>query len=180
MKSLISRIVGRGRAAAQMPTTQAPTAPIARQAQSTDSYINIAFRPLADTGVEATDHRGTVSYRVGPETRVAFSVWDGPSVAALGIDLFATMTDARRQLESAGYLPLIAGARRDCYPSGMARNMGEGDMAYRLTEGQFPTLDDLVWAFDPADPAQVTTVAAQEAAFSHWAASLPEDHGDAD
>lgn len=171
MKSLFSRLFG-----PKSTGRHAPAAPVTRQAQSTDSYINISFLRLSDK----TQASGTVSYRVGPDTRVAFGIWDGPSVSTPGFDVFEALTGARLDLEKAGYLPLIAGARGDCYPSGMARNMGEGDMVYRLQTGRTPDLDDLVFMFDPAAPETVTTVKAQAAAFDAWARTVPDtDDSDA-
>jgi len=48
-------------------------------------------------------------------------------------DLFAALQDLRKKtLEPLGSIPLCNGARVDCYPSGMARDMGGGQVVYVL------------------------------------------------
>lgn len=167
MRGLIGRLFGRDGAPAHL----APAAPTSRAEQSTDSYLTIRFRPL--TGEEPM--AGTVGWRCGPDTRVTLKIWEGPDAAASGIDLFEAFRAARLALEKTGFIPMVEGARRDSFPSGMARNMGEGEMTYRLTEGQSPALEDLRFLFDPAEADEVGPVAEQERAFSRWAAGLPEE-----
>jgi hypothetical protein len=166
MKKLLSRLFGDG------PGSGAPLPPaVPKQAQSTDSHETILFRPLHG----GAPVRGVASWRTGPDTRVAFNVWDGPDAAASGLDLFEALLLARRKLEAAGSIPMIAGARRDCYPSGLARGMGEGEMIYRLHPGTHASDVDLVFLFDAAEPDAVTTVEAQEAAYRRWLASVPDE-----
>ena len=63
------------------------------------------------------------------------------SAYAHGRDLFDGLQQVRRQLEPLGWYPLCNGARIDCYPSGMAREMGGASAVYELTigsPGRFP------------------------------------------
>src|SRR5215469_6592337 len=55
------------------------------------------------------------------------------SLQADGPDLFAALQQLRRTLEPLGWVPLCNGARVDCYPSGMARDMGGGMDVYVLS-----------------------------------------------
>lgn len=77
-------------------------------------------------------------------------------------DAFEALCLVREQLEPQGWRLGVAGAQADVWPSGMARDQGGGLRAYRFTE-HGP--DGLVDTFDPVDPATVTTVAEQRAAY---------------
>jgi len=166
MPSFLSRFIGSSRSNPHVPAD-----PVSRDAQSTDEYITIEFLERA-TGAM---HQGTVGYRVGPDTLVSFAVWDGPSSRSAGFDLFEAFMTARQGLEAQGFIPLIAGAARHCYPSGMARNMGEGDQVYRLTPGKAPEIEDLVFMFDPVEAESVATLAEQKKAFEHWADRMAQE-----
>lgn len=166
MRSLLSRLIGIGG-----KNPHAPADPIERSAQSTDDYITIDFVERATGALR----QGTVGYRVGPDTLVSLSVSDGPSSRSAGIDLFEAFLAARQALEAKGFIPAVAGASVDCYPSGMARSMGEGDQVYRLTQGRSPELDELVYIFDPAPAASVASVEEQAKAFRRWAQTVPDD-----
>ena len=91
------------------------------------------------------------------------------ALEASGRDLFDALRQLRQlrlQLEPLGWYPLCNGARIDCYPSGMARDMGEGRAVYVLSQ----TLDKLplIPTFEPADREKVGTVAEQDANFERW------------
>jgi hypothetical protein len=51
-------------------------------------------------------------------------------------DFFEALAQARRPFECKGYRLLCYGASRDIWPSGMARDMGLGLRAYKLSLGQ--------------------------------------------
>ncbi len=74
--------------------------------QSDDSYERIVFHALANS-VEVD---GTVGWREGQENRVVFSVWEGPSFAAIGSDLHEAVGNACAGIKALGYVPIIAGA----------------------------------------------------------------------
>lgn len=86
---------------------------------------------------------------------------------AVGADMFEALQQLRLRLEPLDLYPLCNGARVDCYPSGMARDMGGGLRVYVLTIGQSER-PPVVGTFDPADPGQVGTVAEQDAHYSRW------------
>jgi hypothetical protein len=91
----------------------------------------------------------------------------GIAVTAEGRDLFDALQHVRLELEPLGWIPLCNGARIDCYPSGMARDMGGASSVYELEigkAGRFP----LVGLFEPAPPEKVGTVAAQDSYFARW------------
>lgn len=110
-------------------------------------------------GVER--HQGTCAWsELDGRWRVDVS---GPfgSVSAVGFDAFEALTQVRDQIEPAGWRLGIAGARRNVWPSGMARDMGSGLVAYALDEARAPTKDDLVDVFGLAELTDVTDVADQ-------------------
>jgi hypothetical protein len=89
------------------------------------------------------------------------------TLAATGRDLFDALQQLRMQLEPMGWFPLCNGSRTDCYPSGMARDMGGARAVYELEmgkAGRFP----LVGLFEPAPPEKVGTVSEQDAYFKQW------------
>ena len=91
----------------------------------------------------------------------------GITLTAAGRDLFDALQQLRLQLEPLGWFPLCNGSRIDCYPSGMARDMGGASSVYELEigkAGRFP----LVGLFEPAPPEQVGTVSEQDAYFGRW------------
>jgi hypothetical protein len=86
-----------------------------------------------------------------------------------GSDLFAAMQELRTTLEPLGWVPLCNGARVDCYPSGMAREMGGGASVYMLSaKRHLQRGPPLVGTFEPAAKEAVGTVADQEAYFEQW------------
>ena len=97
---------------------------------------------------------------------------DGRALVAEGDDYFDCLTAVRRTLESEGAILLCQGARRDVWPSGMARSMAAGLKAYVLVNRRPPTPDDLVDIFDPAEPGDVGTVTEQERVRDEWFASI--------
>jgi hypothetical protein len=130
--------------------------------------------------VEATEHidlwhrdSGSTAGGVimtGREGRYATLSLEAPdlqlALGASGRDFFDALQQLRLQLEPLGWYPLCNGARIDCYPSGMARDMGEGRAVYVLSQ----TLDKLplVPTFEPADREKVGTVVEQDANFERW------------
>ena len=89
-----------------------------------------------------------------------------------GPDLFAALQQLRKTMEPLGWFPLCNGARVDCYPSGMARDMGGGNSVYMLSAR--PSLLrrrlPLVGTFDPAPKESVSSVAEQDAYYERWLA----------
>lgn len=92
---------------------------------------------------------------------------------ATGPDAFEALVRLRRQLEPDGLMVAVQGARRDTYPSGMARDMGGGMKVYILQLG-VPGRPDLVETLDDAMPEQLGTVDEQKAFNSVWLADRAE------
>ncbi|WP_342086215.1 hypothetical protein [Dyadobacter sp. OTU695] len=86
-------------------------------------------------------------------------------------DFFSALRDLREQIEKTGWRLLVKGAARNVWASGMSRSMGGGIKAYQLEKGIASSLDRMVNIFEPADEAEVGTVAEQEAFFSDWVTS---------
>jgi hypothetical protein len=100
--------------------------------------------------------------------RITAVVGDQPPVEAEASDLFAALCQVRRQLEARDVVLCCAGARRDVWPSGMARDMGQGLKAYQLSLPRTAERPPLVGIFDPASSEDVGTVAEQEAFAQAW------------
>ncbi|MDR1229015.1 MAG: hypothetical protein LBK55_08385 [Azoarcus sp.] len=87
-------------------------------------------------------------------------------------DLFSALIQFRLHLEKDGYNLLCNAARRDAYPSRMARNMGGGKVVYLLKYGIQAERKDLVDAFGPTSVDQVCSVEEQRINFENWIRSL--------
>jgi hypothetical protein len=83
-------------------------------------------------------------------------------------DLFDALVAFRIYLEERGYFLLCNAARRDAYPSRMAREMGGGREVYLLRMGRQARMSDLVDSLGEASLDLVATVAAQKAAYEDW------------
>ncbi len=98
---------------------------------------------------------------------------DRKSYSAVGGDFFACLSRVRMQLEQDDLLPLVNGANRDCYPSGMARDMGFGFQVYRLQIGvPMGDLDQLVETFADDAITDTVTVEDQERFYARWQRSF--------
>jgi hypothetical protein len=96
-----------------------------------------------------------------PDCRISFeSLTFGRREYVRG-DYFDCLCDFRREIESIGWRVLCNGARRNAWPSGMARDMGQGLKLYLLRERPVRG-SDLVETFGPADPSDVATVEQQK------------------
>ena len=82
----------------------------------------------------------------------------------VGPDQFECLLRIRAEFEPLGFHFLVNGARRNVWPSGMAREMGGGKQAYVLVLGQ-PGRPELVDIFEPADESQIALVQEQRDFF---------------
>jgi hypothetical protein len=87
---------------------------------------------------------------------------------ATGPDIFEALVRLRRQLEPDGLKIAVQGARRDTYPSGMARDMGGGLQVYVMRAGRRARRDDLLETLDNAPAEQLGTVDEQWAFAKAW------------
>lgn len=97
---------------------------------------------------------------------------DRRSLAFENSDCFECLIDLRHIVEKEGAKVLCNGARRDTYPSGMARDMSNGMVVYQMRHGQHGRTEDVVHTFDPAPAEQIATVDEQRAFFEAWLVSL--------
>ena len=82
--------------------------------------------------------------------------------------MFEALVRLRRQLEPDDLWVAVQGARRDTYPSGMARDMGGGMQVYVMRTGKRARREDLVKTLDDAPPDQLATVDEQRAFAEAW------------
>ena len=99
-------------------------------------------------------------------------VVEGKQFGASGRDFFEALVSIRRLLEPMGLLLNIYGSSRNVWPSGMARDMGQGLRCYKLTLGSKPSLQDLVDIFTTGPDVVPVTVAEQEAFVQRWLNSI--------
>jgi hypothetical protein len=95
----------------------------------------------------------------------------GKTIAAEAGDFFEALCRVRRQLEPEGLIPFCYGASLNVYPSAMARDMGLGFKAYRMTKGVHARGSHLVEIFDTGPDVIPASVEAQEAFFLEWLAT---------
>ena len=93
-------------------------------------------------------------------------------VTATASDYFEALCQVRLRLESDGVLVATYGGSRNVFPSGMARDMGAGLKAYRLTRGSKGRREDLVGIFDTGPGIEPATVEEQRAFYADWVSSI--------
>jgi hypothetical protein len=93
------------------------------------------------------------------------------AVESTATDFFQALCDVRGLLAKDGLIPFCYGASLNVYPSGMAKDMGRGLRAYKLTEGRHAKTDNLVEIFAEGPDVIPASVAAQDQFFRDWLAS---------
>lgn len=89
-------------------------------------------------------------------------------VEASASDFFEAFCRVRQFTEAEGLLPICYGASLNVYPSGMARDMGGGLTAYRMTMGKHAKRTDLVDIFESGPDVSPATVAQQKEFWETW------------
>lgn len=89
-------------------------------------------------------------------------------IEASATDYFEAFAQIRLQLEPERLIPFCYGASLNVFPSGMARDMGSGLSAYRLTIGRRASRDDLVRIFDSGHDVIPSSVANQKQHYDDW------------
>jgi hypothetical protein len=84
---------------------------------------------------------------------------------------FDSLCQIREQLEPLGWRPFCFGANRNCFPSGMAADMGEGLKVYRTQLGSREA-SMLVRLFDVGPDVEPVTVEEQRAFRERWFESI--------
>lgn len=112
----------------------------------------------------------TLMHRENDSTCWLHLVGVGIDETATSTDYFESFVDIRRELAKRNLYPLCYASSRNVWPSGMARDMGQGLAAYKLTMGS-PAVD-LVNIFDSGPDIDPVTPEVQQAFSKVWAKSL--------
>jgi hypothetical protein len=96
----------------------------------------------------------------------------GTIMESTASDYFQALCIVRERLFQDGLIPFCYGASLNVYPSGMARDMGQGLKAYKTTFGTPARSADLVGIFGEGADVIPASVEAQEKHFRDWIASL--------
>lgn len=118
--------------------------------------------------------------RVGTGVRDCTLEVDLPGLGTrrtVGPDQFECLLRLRDEVEPLGYRMLVNGARRNVWPSRMARDMGGGRKAYVLALGRHSHRPELVDIFEPAPESETALVEEQRTFFKLWLAELDSDAG---
>ncbi|MDY0747748.1 hypothetical protein SNE35_24810 [Paucibacter sp. R3-3] len=95
----------------------------------------------------------------------------GKVIAASADDFFEALCMVRLGLESDGLLLFCYGSSLNVYPSGMARSMASGKVAYKMQEGRHASKSDLVSIYAEGPDVIPATVSQQREYFNAWASS---------
>ena len=120
--------------------------------------VVIAFRNGEEISAELDWHYDDGKYQVA-----AVGSWG--RITGHATDAFSALVEVRRILELQGWRLAVAGARRDTYPSGMARSSG-GLRAYEMRPGR--PASSTVDIFGDAPTELIGTVDEQEENFRLW------------
>jgi hypothetical protein len=93
------------------------------------------------------------------------------AVESTATDFFQALCDIRSLLAKDGLIPFCYGASLNVYPSGMARDMGQGLRAYKMAVGRHARKEDLVYIFAEGADVVPASVSAQEQFWHDWLAS---------
>jgi hypothetical protein len=114
--------------------------------------------------------RATVMHRENDSTCWLHLVGPGIDETATSTDYFESFVDIRRKLAQKKMYPLCYASSRNIWPSGMARDMGQGLAAYKLTMG-LPAVE-LVHIFDSGPDIDPVTPEVQREFSKVWVKSL--------
>jgi len=94
----------------------------------------------------------------------------GRSIERVASDFFQALCEIRIELARERLIPFCYGASLNVYPSGMARDMGSGLKAYKLSPGKVARTADLVEIFHEGPDVIPAPVEMQEQYFKDWLA----------
>jgi hypothetical protein len=86
-------------------------------------------------------------------------------------DFFEALCNVRTRLAEDGLIPFCYGASLNVYPSAMARDMGRGLRAYRLSSGKQAKIADLVDIFAAGPDIMPASVETQKQFYRDWLAA---------
>ena len=110
--------------------------------------------------------KGKVSYSNDLPCHLELDINSRRKFQSDGEDVFQCLQMIRLDLENQGIKILCNGARKNVSPSGMGRQMSNGQKIYVLNLGQSAT--ELVDIFDPAEVTEIGTVAEQLDFYKEW------------
>ncbi|CAN7616873.1 hypothetical protein [Polaromonas sp. LjRoot131] len=119
----------------------------------------------------ADDERATLLEEEAGDSCGLKLTWRGREATASADDFFKALCAIRLQLEAEGLLLFCYGASLNVYPSGMARSMASGRVAYRMQAGKHAKMADLVDIFSEGPDVIPATVAQQREYFNDWVSS---------
>ncbi|HUE69803.1 MAG TPA: hypothetical protein VMP01_02845 [Pirellulaceae bacterium] len=114
------------------------------------------------------DESGVLTTREDKEHCCIAFEFRGRSIHAEADDYFEALCQIRLLLEKERLIPFCYGASLNVYPSGMARDMGLGLKAYRLTIGRDARTDDLVEILTEGPDVIPAFVSRQRDFFDEW------------
>jgi hypothetical protein len=119
---------------------------------------------LSTTAVDQAE----LSYDEDSELCILSFTYRDLAISVQASDYFEALCQIRLQLEAQQIQLLCYGASKNVYPSGMARDMGQGRRAYKLTMGKQATMADLVDIFATGTDIQPVTVEEQRRFYESW------------
>lgn len=132
--------------------------------------MNWAGRRVSVT-VNGVHNDARLRFKVAISCSVEIEAEGGVALTGVGPDLFEALTRVRRELEGRGMMVVCQGARTNVFPSALQRQAVRGRRAYVLEFPPTATKPQVVDIFDPADPAEIGTVAEQLQCYSRWLSS---------
>lgn len=97
---------------------------------------------------------------------------EGKEVVAHEFDFFECLCRIREALEKTKLQLHCYGASKNVFPSGMARDMGTGLQAYKLTLGQKGSMENLVGIFENGEDVTPSSVEEQARFYKQWLTSV--------
>lgn len=116
-----------------LPEKQAPRSARSRRWVTGHDMIE---KPLDIRMADGSTLAATVRFKESDRDCWLQLVAAGIDEAATGTDYFESFATIRRRLAKRNLLPQCYGASRNVWPSGMARDMGQGLAAYKLAMGR--------------------------------------------
>ena len=96
----------------------------------------------------------------------------GKVISSEAADYFEALSNIRLELEKESLIPFCYGASLNVFPSGMARDMGQGKAAYKMEMGKPAGRESLVRIFEQGADVIPSPVSRQKEFFGDWLASL--------
>jgi len=122
---------------------------------------------LSTTAIDQAE----LSYDEDSQSCILSLTYRDQTISVQASDYFEALCQIRLQLEAQQIQLLCYGASRNVYPSGMARDMGQGLRAYKLTMGKHAAMADLVDIFTTGTDIQPVTVEEQRLFYESWLTS---------